>query len=115
MFQLVTYDKLKKEMVGYLRNFAITDFQASYNWFKITERLGCLQKFFTTNKNIYSNSLIRFILSKARIFLDELDSPIYKNKTTEDMSDVDAKKYVIDRLIEGRIHKFFKENDNSFN
>lgn len=56
-------------MVKYLNNFARTDLQSSYNWFKIVERLAWLQQFFTTNKNVYSNSLIKYILSKIKPLL----------------------------------------------
>jgi hypothetical protein len=35
--------------------------------------MGWLQKFFTLNKNIYSKSMIKFILSKAKSFLLQLD------------------------------------------
>lgn len=54
------------EMVKYLNNFAKTDIQAAYNWFKIVERLAWLQQFFTINKNVYSNSLIKYVLSKIK-------------------------------------------------
>jgi len=69
---LATRDTIVNEMVKYLNNFARTDLQSSYNWFKIVERLAWLQKFFTDNKNVYSNSLIKYILSKIKPLLMSL-------------------------------------------
>jgi hypothetical protein len=60
-------------MVKYLNNFAKTDLQASYNWFKIAERLAWLQQFFTNNKNVYSNSLTKYILTKIKPLLLSLE------------------------------------------
>jgi hypothetical protein len=62
-------------MVKYLNNYAKTDIDSSYNWFKIAERLAWLQKYFTSNKNVYSNSMIKFILSKIKPMLLLLEEP----------------------------------------
>lgn len=62
-------------MVKYLNNYAKNDIVSSYNWFKIAERLAWLQKYFTSNKNVYSNSMIKFILSKIRPMLNLLEEP----------------------------------------
>jgi len=58
-----------REIIKYLNNFAKTDLQSSYNIFKIVERLGLLQQYFTLNKNVYSNSLIKYVLSKLKPLL----------------------------------------------
>lgn len=58
-----------REIIKYLNNFAKTDLQSSYNIFKIVERLGLLQQYFTYNKNVYSNSLIKYVLSKLKPLL----------------------------------------------
>jgi hypothetical protein len=60
-------------MVKYLNNYARIDIDSSYNWFKIVERLAWLQKYFTSNKNVYSNSMIKFILSKIKPMLSLLE------------------------------------------
>lgn len=73
IFNLATRDTIVNEMVKYLNNFARTDLQASYNWFRIVERLAWLQQFFTLNKNVYSNSLIKYILSKIKPLLLSLE------------------------------------------
>jgi hypothetical protein len=72
IYNLATRDTIVNEMVKYLNNFARTDLQSSYNWFKIVERLAWLQQFFTNNKNVYSNSLIKYILSKIKPLLMSL-------------------------------------------
>jgi hypothetical protein len=67
LLQLVTREKVTGEIVSYLNRFAKEDQQATYNLFKIVERLGCLQNYFTEMRNVYSNSLIKFINSKFKI------------------------------------------------
>jgi hypothetical protein len=73
IINLISKEKVVNEMVNYLNNYAGSDLQASYSWFKITERLAWLQQFFTTNKNVYSNSMIKFILSRVKPMLQRLD------------------------------------------
>lgn len=65
-FTLATQSKLVTEMANFLNNANEDSLVASYNWIKITERLACLQQYFTSNKNIYSNSMIKYILSKIK-------------------------------------------------
>lgn len=62
-----------REIIKYLNNFAKTDLQSSYNIFIIVERLGLLQQYFTNNKNVYSNSLIKYVLSKLKPLLLSLE------------------------------------------
>ena len=69
IFNLATREAVVEQIVQYLNEFALTDLQSSYNWFRIAERLAWLQQFFTTNKNVYSNSLIKYILSKIKPIL----------------------------------------------
>lgn len=69
IFNLATRESVVQQIVQYLNEFAVADLQSSYNWFRIAERLAWLQQFFTTNKNVYSNSLIKYILSKIKPIL----------------------------------------------
>jgi len=69
IINLISKEEIVKDMLKYLNNAEKKDYESSYNWFKITERLAWLQKYFTSNKNVYTNSLIKFILSKVKPML----------------------------------------------
>lgn len=115
-------------MAGHLNNISKTDPQFGYNWFKIVERLGWLQKYFTNNKNIYSNSLIKYILSKIKNFLGNLDEkPIFEqgltnleyhpdsNRDSVISTSAAAKKFLIEKLMEGNIGNFFENKSGAIN
>lgn len=125
IFNIATRSTIVTEMVKYLNNFAKNDLQSSYNWFKIVERLAWLQQFFTTNKNVYSNSLIKYILSKIKPLLLSLDDKAIfeqgfntifapeereKERGERDSSSFkNGKELLINRLLAGNIFKFFEE------
>lgn len=69
IYNIATRDRIMREIIKYLNNFAKDDLQSSYNIFMIVERLGLLQQYFTNNKNVYSNSLIKYVLSKLKPLL----------------------------------------------
>lgn len=107
-------------MVKYLNNYAKTDRQASYNWFKVVERLACLQQFFTNNKNVYSNSLIKYVLSKIKPLLLSLDDKAIFEQglaslglSDDEHSDSSAlkagKELLLNRLLAGNIFTFFDQ------
>jgi hypothetical protein len=120
IFNLATRPSVVNEIVKYLNEFASTDLQSSYNWFKIVERLAWLQQFFTNNKNVYSNSLLKYILSKLKPILLSLEE---KSIFEQGMSSVigvderesstfkDAKEAMINKILQGNISKFYEEKN----
>lgn len=92
-------------MVKYLNNFghSHSDLQSSYNWFKIFERLAWLQHYFTLNKNVYSNSMIKFILSKVKPMLLRLEEPTIFQAKISPSADVaifhEQREGVINRML----------------
>ena len=93
------------EIAKYLNKNANSDLQASYNIFKILERLGWLQLYFTEHKNTYSNSMIKFLLSKLKPLTLNLTEPnifaIYGDYSE------DNKAHIVDKIICGNIGKFY--------
>jgi len=53
-------------------------YQHALNFIKISERIGWLRSFFTSNKNIYSNSMTKFILMKIKEILVEFDEKVFE-------------------------------------
>lgn len=107
------------EIVKYLKKNANNDLQASYNVFKIAERLAWLQQYFTLNKNVYSNSLIKFIVSKLKPMLLSLDEPtIYRNYLSEHIQSSPeefAKEHelFISKILAGNISEFYQTHSPS--
>lgn len=48
-----------------------------YNFIRMCERLGFIKNYFAEKKNVYSNSFIKFLLSKFRVIISEFDDNIY--------------------------------------
>jgi hypothetical protein len=71
----MTSDSVISGLAKYLNKNASTDLQASHNIFKILERLAWLQGYYTNHQNIYSNSMIKYLLSKIKPLLVVLDEP----------------------------------------
>ena len=69
----ITQEEVMSEVAKHLNKNYSTDLEACYNIFKILERLGWLQIYFTDHKNTYTNSLIKFLLSKMKPLLLALD------------------------------------------
>ena len=69
----VSSEAIIAEISKYLNKNAASDLPASYNIFKIMERLGWLQIYFTEHKNTYSNSMIKFLLAKLKPMLQALE------------------------------------------
>lgn len=69
----MTSKEVTDEFVKYLNKNASSDLSTAYNIFKIVERLAWLQLYFTKNNNVYSNSLIKFLLSKLKPMLLALE------------------------------------------
>jgi hypothetical protein len=82
--------------------------------------LAWLQQFFTLNKNVYSNSLIKYILSKIKPLLLSLeDKAIFEhglNAAALPSDDRDSSTFkssrevLVNRLLSGNIGKFFEEH-----
>ena len=84
------------EVVKYLNKNASSDLQTAYNVFKIIERLAWIQQFFTKNGNVYSNSMIKFLLSKMKPLLQSLEEPaLFHAAGMDAASFVNAKKSFI--------------------
>lgn len=82
--------------------------------------MGWLQKYFTLNKNIYSKSMIKFILSKAKSFLFQLDKKIiyeqgipteFRLDPSDSTCTVEKQplRAAIDKTIEGNINIYYEQ------
>jgi hypothetical protein len=60
----------------------------AYNFIRISERLAWIRIYFTENKNVYSNSMLKFIMMKNRIVMEQLDLKIFQSKSEEEKSKV---------------------------
>ena len=75
IFQLVTREACIKDM---LSSFNSADPRDAHNFMKIAERLVWIRLFFTENKNVYSNSMLKFIISKIKDILNLINVEAYK-------------------------------------
>lgn len=48
-----------------------------YNFIRICERLGWIRNYFASQKNIFTTSFIKFLLSELRAIIEEFDDNIY--------------------------------------
>lgn len=48
-----------------------------YNFIRICERLGWIKSYFVEKKNTFTNSFIKFLLSKFKKIIEEFDDNIY--------------------------------------
>lgn len=105
----ITQDEVMSEVAKHLNKNYNTDLQASYNIFKVLERLGWLQIFFTNHKNTYTNSLIKFLLSKMKPLLLSLDEPAIFS-IYGDITNFESKNKIINKITCGNIGRFYEEN-----
>ena len=54
-----------------------TDNVGPKNFIRICERLGFIKNYFADKKNVYTNSFIKFLLSKFEAVISEFDDEIY--------------------------------------
>lgn len=101
----MTSKEVTDEIVKYLNKNGTSDIQTAYNVFKIIERLGWIQQYFTRNANVYSNSMIKFLLTKLKPIILSLDEPsLFKAKSSD--ASVEREEFII-KLFSGRIGKFY--------
>jgi hypothetical protein len=110
----ITQEEVMSEVAKHLNKNCSTDIEASYNIFKILERLGWLQIYFTNNKNTYTNSLIKFLLSKMKPLLLALDEPAIFN-LYGDISNFENKNKIISKITCGNIGQFYERNAPELN
>lgn len=104
--------QVQDQITKYLNKNASNDIGASYNLFKIVERLAWLQKYFTEHHNTYSNSLIKFLLTKIKPVLEGLEEPtIFKASSDNVVAQRDT---VLHNLLSGNIGDFFKGTADIF-
>lgn len=77
LYELTTREKIEAEMKTILHPIDNTSPDGPYNFIRICERLGFIKNYFTTQKNVYTNSFIKFLLSKFRNIISEFDDNIY--------------------------------------
>jgi hypothetical protein len=64
-------------MKNFLHSLNNANNDGPYNFIRICERLGFIKNYFADKKNIYTNSFIKFLLSKFRKIISEFDDSIY--------------------------------------
>ncbi len=77
LYQLTTRDKIQEEMKNFLHSLNNATNDGPYNFIRICERLGFVKNYFADKKNVYSNSFIKFLLSKFRDIISQFDDSIY--------------------------------------
>lgn len=70
IFQLVTREACIKDMVSALNG----NEDHAHKFIRIAERLAWVRCFFTDNKNVYSNSMLKFIMMKVKSILEALNT-----------------------------------------
>ncbi len=104
----MTSKEVTDEIVKYLNKNGTSDIQTAYNVFKIIERLGWIQQYFTRNANVYSNSMIKFLLTKLKPIILSLDEPsLFKAKSSDASGFTVEREEFIIKLFSGRIGKFY--------
>lgn len=104
----MTSKEVTDEIVKYLNKNGSSDIQTAYNVFKIIERLGWIQQYFTRNANVYSNSMIKFLLTKLKPIILSLDEPsLFKAKSSPAPGFAVEREEFIIKLFSGRIGKFY--------
>jgi hypothetical protein len=104
----MTSKEVTDEIVKYLNKNGSSDIQTAYNVFKIIERLGWIQQYFTRNANVYSNSMIKFLLTKLKPIILSLDEPsLFKAKSSDASGFAVEREEFIIKLFSGRIGKFY--------
>lgn len=107
----MTSKEVTDEIVKYLNKNGSSDIQTAYNVFKIIERLGWIQQYFTRNANVYSNSMIKFLLTKLKPIILSLDEPsLFKAKSSDASGFAAEREEFITKIFSGRIGKFYEEH-----
>lgn len=71
-----------------------------------------MQVYFTNNKNVYTNSMIKFLLSKMKIILEALEEPSIFNSKSSDSSILrKERELVIAKMLSGKIGDFYARKD----
>lgn len=114
LYQFVKNEKLLRELKNFLHSVKNTSYDGPYNIIRICERLGWIRRYFTSNKNIFTTSFIRFLLDEFKRTIDEFDDNIYtegmlfsgdKAPTKQDKERERVK--LIEKIMLGEISSFF--------
>lgn len=104
----MTSKEVVDEIVKHLNKNASSDLQTAYNIFKIIERLAWLQQYFTSHQNVYTNSMIKFLLFKLKPILLSLEEPsLFKAEATDHSGFLLEREAFINKLFSGNIGLFY--------
>jgi hypothetical protein len=77
LYELTTRKAIEEEMNNFLHSLSNAKNTGPYNFIRICERLGWIKNYFADKKNVYSNSFIKFLLSKFKKIISEFDDSVY--------------------------------------
>lgn len=124
LYMLATDPKINNEMQNILHPLDSTENIGPKNFIRICERLGFIKNYFADKKNVYTNSFIKFLLSKFEAVISEFDDEIYlpgMNLPSEQprapmKSEKEvARKGLISKIMRGDIGTFFVQVSNDIN
>jgi hypothetical protein len=90
------------------------------NFIRICERLGWIKHYFTEKKNTYTNSFIKFLLSRFESVISEFDDEIFlpgmelpsgQKRAPMKSEKEEARKGLIVKIMRGDIGTFFVQED----
>ncbi len=115
LYTLVTNKKLEDEIKNYLHSSSEKGFDDHYNFIRICERLGWIKTYFNGKKNIYTSSLLKFLMAKFKSIINEFDDLVYsqgmamlsgKPQRTKQEKEM-ARVTLIDKIMAGDIGTFY--------
>lgn len=128
LYTLVTNKNLEEEIKNYLHASSEKEgdnskFDNHYKLIRICERLGWIKSYFNNNKNIYTSSLLKFLLAKFRNIINEFDDAVYSpgmamlsgkpQRTKQDKES--ARQTIINKIMIGDIVTFYVQQSGEYN
>ena len=124
LYELTTRKKIEEEMKTILHPIENVSNDGPYNFIRICERLGWIKNYFADKKNVYTNSFIKFLLSKFRLIINDFDDNIYLpgmnitsglNRAPTKPEKERARVGLIEKIMNGDIGTFFVQGTGEYN
>lgn len=114
--------KLVAEFKTFLHSAKNDSKKGPYNFIKICERLGWIRNYFIEQKNIFTTSFIKFLLSEFKLIIDEFDDNVYSDgmmfsgdKVPTKQEKDRARTALIEKILLGEIKTFFVQGSPEIN
>ena len=77
LHQLVRKPELLSELKKFLSSKKHASIEGPYNIIRICERLGWIRNYFSANRNIFTNSFLKFLLANLKAIIEDFNFNIY--------------------------------------